>query len=164
MRPAGIEVLGVGDLLTRVSQCCHPIPGDEIIGYITRTRGVSVHKTMCSNVRNEDEKERLVRVDWGKSRVLHPVRLSIEALDRVGLLSDITTLVSQEKINIASMVTKEHDDSSCSLYLTVFTTGVRQLSRLFSRLEGVDGVISVVRSSPEEEAISLIGFTDRNQK
>ena len=161
---SGIEVLGVGDLLTRISQCCHPIPGDEIIGYITRTRGVSVHKAICSNVRNEDEKERLVRVDWGKSQVLHPVRFSIEALDRVGLLSDITTLVSQEKINIASMVTKEHDDSSCSLYLTVFTTGVRQLSRLFSRLEGVDGVISVIRSSPEEEAISLLSPTDRNKK
>ncbi len=158
---SGIEVLGVGDLLTRISQCCHPIPGDEIIGYITRTRGVSVHKTICSNIRNEDEKERLVRVDWGKSKVLHPVRLSVEALDRVGLLSDITTLVSQEKINIASMVTNEHDDSSCSLYLTVFTTGVRQLSRLFSRLEGVDGVISVVRSSPEEEATSFLGSTDR---
>ena len=149
---SGIEVLGVGDLLTRISQCCNPIPGDDIVGYITRSRGVSVHRADCHNIRNEDEKERLVQVNWGKSQTLYPVRLRIEAWDRVGLLRDITTLVSQEKVNIASVLTTEHEDSSCSTYLTMYTTGVGQLSRLFSRLEGVDGVFSVVRSTPDEEA------------
>ena len=154
---SGIEVLGVGDLLTRISQCCHPIPGDAIVGYITRSRGVSVHRSDCHNIRNEDEKERLVQVNWGKTQTLHPVRLRIEAWDRVGLLRDVTTLVSQDKVNIASMVTTEHADSSCSIYLTMFTTGVGQLSRLFSRLEGVEGVFGVVRSSPEEEAQASLG-------
>ena len=149
---SGIQVLGVGDLLTRISQCCNPIPGDEIIGYITRSRGISVHRMDCHNVRNEDERERLVQVDWGKSKTLYPVRLRIDAWDRVGLLRDITTLISQEKVNIASALTREHPDSSTSTYLTVFTTGVGQLSLLFSRLEGVEGVFSVARSSPEEEA------------
>ena len=149
---SGIEVLGVGDLLTRISQCCNPIPGDTIVGYITRSRGVSVHRGDCHNIRNEDEKERLVQVNWGKSQTLHPVRLRIEAWDRVGLLRDITTLVSQEKVNIASVLTTEHEDSSCSTYLTMYTTGVGQLSRLFSRLEGVGGVFSVVRSTPDEES------------
>ena len=149
---SGIEVLGVGDLLTRISQCCNPIPGDDIVGYITRSRGVSVHRADCHNIRNEDEKERLVQVNWGKSQTLYPVRLRIEAWDRVGLLRDITTLVSQEKVNIASVLTTEHEDSSCSTYLTMYTTGVGQLSRLFSRLEGVDGVFSVVRSTPDEES------------
>ena len=149
---SGIEVLGVGDLLTRISQCCNPIPGDEIVGYITRSRGVSVHRLDCPNVRNEDEKERLVQVNWGKGKTLYPVRLQIKAWDRVGLLRDITTLVSQEKVNIASVLTMEHADSSTTTYLTVFTTGVGQLSLLFSRLEGVEGVYSVARSSPEEEA------------
>lgn len=149
---SGIEVLGVGDLLTRISQCCNPIPGDDIVGYITRSRGVSVHRADCHNILNEDEKERLVQVNWGKSQTLYPVRLRIEAWDRVGLLRDITTLVSQEKVNIASVLTTEHEDSSCSTYLTMYTTGVGQLSRLFSRLEGVDGVFSVVRSSPDEES------------
>jgi GTP pyrophosphokinase len=149
---SGIEVLGVGDLLTRVSQCCNPIPGDEITGYITRSRGVSVHRADCHNIRNEDEKERLVQVNWGKSQKLYPIRLRIEAWDRVGLLRDVTTLVSQEKVNIASLITTEHEDSSCSTYLTVYTTGVGQLSRLFSRLEGVEGVFSVTRSTPDEES------------
>ena len=154
---SGIEVLGVGDLLTRVSQCCSPIPGDDIIGYITRTRGVSVHRTDCHNIRNESEQERLVSVNWGSGQTLYPVRLRIEAWDRVGLLRDITTLVSQEKVNIASVITTEHEDSSASIYLTLYTTGVGQLSRLFSRLEGVVGVFSVTRSAPEEERILRVG-------
>ena len=149
---SGIEVLGVGDLLTRISQCCNPIPGDDIVGYITRSRGVSVHRADCHNILNEDEKERLVQVNWGKSQTMYPVRLRIEAWDRVGLLRDITTLVSQEKVNIASVLTTEHEDSSCSTYLTMYTTGVGQLSRLFSRLEGVEGVFSVARSTPDEES------------
>ncbi|MBF8266524.1 MAG: bifunctional (p)ppGpp synthetase/guanosine-3',5'-bis(diphosphate) 3'-pyrophosphohydrolase [Dehalococcoidia bacterium] len=149
---SGIEVLGVGDLLTRISQCCNPIPGDAIVGYITRGRGVSIHRVDCRNIQNEDEKERLVQVNWGKTQTLHPVRLHIEAWDRVGLLRDITTLVSQDKVNIASLVSTEHEDSICSVYLTLYTTGVGQLSRLFSRLEGVEGVFSVARSTPEEEA------------
>jgi GTP pyrophosphokinase len=148
---SGIEVLGVGDLLTRISQCCNPIPGEQIIGYITRNRGISVHRADCNNILNEDEKERLVQVNWGKTQTLYPVRLHIDAWDRVGLLRDITTLVSQEKVNIASVLTTEHEDGSCSTYLTLYTTGVGQLSRLFSRLEGVEGVFSVARSSPEEE-------------
>ena len=148
---SGIEVLGVGDLLTRVSQCCNPIPGDDIIGYITRSRGVSVHRTDCHNVRNESERERLVQVNWGSGQTLYPVRLRIEAWDRVGLLRDITTLVSLEKVNIAGVVTTEHEDSSASIYLTLYTTGVGQLSRLYSRLEGVVGVFSVTRSTPDQE-------------
>ena len=83
---SGIMVLGVGDLLTRIADCCSPIQGDAIIGFVTRSRGVSVHKTGCMNVFNEDEKERLVPVSWGEKRELYPVRLRIEAIDRVGLL------------------------------------------------------------------------------
>ncbi len=147
---SGIEVLGVGDLLTRVGQCCTPIPGDDIIGYITRSRGVSVHRTDCINILNEDETERLVQVNWGKTRILYPIRLIIEAWDRVGLLRDITTLVSQEKINIASIVSTESEDNTCTIALTVFTTGVGQLSMLFSRLEGIEGIFRVFRGFIEE--------------
>ena len=147
---SGIEVLGVGDLLTRVGQCCTPIPGDDIIGYITRSRGVSVHRTDCVNIINEDEKERLIQVDWGKTRTLYPIRLIIEAWDRVCLLRDITTLVSQDKINIASIVSTESEDNTCTIALTVFTTGVGQLSMLFSRLEGIDGIFRVFRGAIEE--------------
>ena len=143
----GIQVLGVGDLLTRMGRCCNPLPGDEIVGFVTRTSGVTVHKTSCPNLRNEDETERLVEVQWGHSRQLYPVRVNILAWDRVGLLSDVTTRVSEERVNIASVVTNEHEDGTCTLSLTLYTTGTDQLSRLFSKLEGVRGVIRAVRAN-----------------
>ena len=149
---SGIEVLGVGDLMTHASQCCNPIPGDKISGYITRGRGVSVHKSNCPNIKNETEKERIIEVGWANNVKKYPVRLRIEAWDRVGLLRDITNIVSQEKINIASVTTTEHEYSSCSIYLTIHTEGVSQLSRLFSRLEGIEAVYSVTRSNSRGES------------
>lgn len=143
----GIQVLGVGDLLTRTARCCNPVPGDEIIGYITRVRGVTVHRTTCPNVINEDEKERLVSVSWGPSQNLHPVRVEITSLDRVGLLRDITTMVSGEKVNIAGVITAEPGDGTAVITLTLYTTGVSQLSRLFSRLDGIKGVLGVNRTA-----------------
>ena len=151
----GIEVLGVGDLLVRMARCCSPLPGDDIIGYITRTRGVTVHKRECPNVIHEDEQERLVPVNWGSTQPLYPVRLRIDAWDRVGLLRDVTTLVSGDKVNIAWVVTQEHEDNTVSMFLTVHTTGIGQLSRLFARLEGVKGVYSVSRTNGGEAVVAL---------
>ena len=147
---SGISVLGVGDLLTNIARCCNPIQGDPIIGFVTRSRGVSVHKVGCINVLNEDEQERLVPVSWGQQRELHPVRVRIEAFDRVGLLRDVTTKVSEDKINIAWVVTRENDDATVSMELTIHIGGLEELSRLFSRIEGIRGVTSVnrVTSSP----------------
>ena len=142
---SGIEVLGVGDLLTNIARCCNPIRGDEIIGYITRNRGVTVHLKTCPNIRAEQETERLIGVEWGKSQTLYPVRLRVEAWDRVGLLRDVTSLVSDEKVNIASCVSEEQDDLSI-ISLTVYTDGIDQLSRLCSKLEGVDAVMRVSRA------------------
>ena len=142
---SGIEVLGVGDLLTRMAKCCTPIRGDDIIGYITRGRGVTVHRGSCPNVRGESEVERLVQVSWGKTQTLYPIRIRIEAWDRVGLLSDVTSLVSDERVNIASCVSEEYDDISI-ITLTIYIDGIDQLGRLFSKLEGVDGVMRVARS------------------
>ena len=142
---SGIEVLGVGDLLTNIARCCNPIRGDPIIGYITRNRGVTVHLRRCPNVLNERETERLIEVQWGKSQTLYPVRLRIEAWDRVGLLMDITSLVSEERVNIASCVSEEHDDLSV-VSLTVYIDGIDQLGRLYAKLEGVKGVMRVARA------------------
>ncbi len=146
---SGVEVLGVGDLLTRIATCCGPIPGDEITGYITRNRGVTVHKSDCSNLRNEDEQQRIVKLEWGQNRALYPVRIQIEAWDRVGLLRDITTMVSGERVNIASVVTTENFDGTATTALTLHTNGIAQLSRVFSKLEGVRGVISASRTVSE---------------
>jgi GTP pyrophosphokinase len=142
----GIQVLGTGDLLTRTARCCNPLPGDAIIGYITRNRGVTVHRSDCLSVVNEDEKERLVRVTWGPTQQLYPVRVEITAQDRVGLLRDITTMVSGEKVNIAGVVTDERPEGISVITLTLYTTGIAQLSRLCSKLEGIKGFISVTRT------------------
>ena len=144
---SGIEVLGVGDLLTRIASCCGPIYGDKIIGYITRSRGVTVHRASCSNIVAETEVERLVPVAWGKTQHLYPVRIQVEAYDRVGLLRDITSLVSDEGVNIASCVSEEYDDVSV-VTLTVYINGIDQLNLLYSKLEGVKGATSVSRARP----------------
>ena len=143
---SGVRVLGVGDLLTRMARCCDPISGEQIIGYITRNRGVTVHKVSCPNIAAETETERLVPVSWGKTETLYPVRMQIDAWDRVGLLMDVTSLVSGEGVNIASCVSREIEDISV-ISLTVFIKGIDQLNRLFSKLEGVKGVIGVTRAS-----------------
>ena len=151
-----IKVLGVGDLLTRIATCCSPLPGENIVGYITRTRGVTVHKIGCLAIDNEKEPERLVAVEWGVEQELYPIRLMIEAEDRVGLLRDISAKVSEEGINIGSSVTDEHDDGTATITLMIYTAGIDQLGRVFSKIEGIKGIISVVRnnrsSSQEQKA------------
>ena len=146
---SGIEVLGVGDLLTRMARCCSPIQGEEIIGYITRSRGVTVHRASCPNIMAETETERLVPVGWGKVQTLYPVRIQVEAFDRVGLLKDVTSLVSEERVNIASCVSEEYEDISI-ISLTVYINSIGQLDRLFSKLEGVKGVIAVTRATQSQ--------------
>ena len=142
-----VQVLGVGDLLIHMGRCCSPLPGEEIVGFITRSRGVTVHKRSCPNLRNEDEMERLISVEWGQTKQLYPVRLTLQAWDRVGLLRDITTQVAGEGVNVASVVTSENTDGTATISLTLHTTGIGQLGRLFSKLEGIHGVISAIRSN-----------------
>ena len=144
---SGISVLGVGDLLIRMAGCCNPIPGDEISGFVTRARGVTVHKKDCKSLLNEDEPERIVEVSWGEARELFPVRVCIEAYDRVGLLRDVTVRVSEERVNIASVVTQERSDGTVIMELTLHTTGLEQLGKLFAKLEGVRSVTSVTRAN-----------------
>jgi guanosine-3',5'-bis(diphosphate) 3'-pyrophosphohydrolase len=147
-----VRVLGVGDLLTNLARCCHPVPGDEIVGYVTRSRGVTIHRQDCYNVLREDEKERLIEVEWGQADALYPVRVQVEAWDRVGLIRDISTIVAEEKVNIANMNVTEHDDRTTTLYITLETRGLSQLSRLLTKIEGIRGVNSVTRVGDEATA------------
>ena len=142
----GIQVMGVGDLLTSMARCCNPINGDEIVGFITRTKGVTIHRRNCPNIQNEDEPERLVPVSWGETEVKYPVRIQVKSMDRVGLLRDATSVVSGENVNIASCVSEEYDNVSI-ITLTLHVSGINQLSRLFFRLESVKGVMNVTRSN-----------------
>jgi len=146
---SAIKVLGVGDMLTRLAQCCHPVPGDKIIGYVTRSRGVTIHRQDCHNVINEDEKERLIPVEWAQTDSLYPVSVKVEAWDRVGLAHDITAIVAGEKINISIMNVANYDDNITLISLTLETRGLAQLSRLLGKMEGVRGVISVTRVGDE---------------
>ncbi len=142
----GIQVLGTGDLLTQIGRCCNPVPGDDIIGYVTRSRGVTVHRSDCFNILNEEEPERLIDVAWGQTGELYPVAILIEAWDRVGLLRDISTLIAEEHVNMVAVTTQERDDHTTLISLTLEIQGIDQLSRVLSKLETIRGVTSVARS------------------
>jgi GTP pyrophosphokinase len=146
---SAIKVLGVGDMLTQLAQCCHPVPGDKIIGYVTRSRGVTIHRQDCHNMIGEDEKERLIPVEWAQTDSLYPVSVKVEAWDRVGLAHDITAIVAGEKVNISTMNVANHDDHTISISLTLETRGLAQLSRLLGKIEGVREVTSVTRVGDE---------------
>jgi GTP pyrophosphokinase len=153
---SAIRVLGTGDLLTQLARCCNPVPGDAIIGYVTRSRGVTVHRRDCFNVLQEDERERLVEVEWGRGGQLYPVAVRIEAWDRVGLMRDISTLVAEEHVNMGAVRTQEHPDRTVSVFLTLETTGIEQLSRVLNKLESVRGVLFVRRTMDSRRFASTL--------
>jgi guanosine-3',5'-bis(diphosphate) 3'-pyrophosphohydrolase len=142
---SGIQVMGVDNLLTQIATCCNPMPGDDIIGYVTRSRGISVHRRDCPNIVNATEKERLINVGWGTGEQLYSVPVRIDGFDRVGLLRDITGIVAEAGINITSANTAERVDGTSVITLTLQTKGLGQLSRLLSKIEGIQGVINVAR-------------------
>ena len=142
---SAIQVLGMGDLVTHLARCCHPVPGDKIIGYVTRSRGVTIHRQDCYNVLHEDEKERLIAVGWEPTDSLYPVNIQVEAWDRVGLIRDVTTVVAEEGVNIASVSSVHHNDHTVIEYFTLQTKDLAQLSRLMAKIDGIRGVTGVSR-------------------
>jgi GTP pyrophosphokinase len=142
---SAVSVRGMGNLLTQLAQCCHPVPGDKIIGYITRSRGVTIHRQDCYNAVHEEEKDRLVPVEWVETDSLYPVKIEVQAWDRVGLVRDISTLVADEKISIAAVSLTNNNDQTTSTFLTLETASLAQLSRLLTKIEGIRGVINASR-------------------
>ncbi len=143
--PGSIRVLGVGDLYTRLANCCNPLPGEEIIGYITQGRGVTVHRRDCINVVNEAEKERLVAVDWGDVAQVYPVKLQIDAWDRTALLRDISAVIAEAGVNITDVDFTRGDGGMACLHIDVEVTSTSQLSKLVARLNALWSVMNVVR-------------------
>ena len=143
--PVSINVLGVGDLLTRLANCCHPLPGDKIIGYITQGRGITVHRRDCPNIVHEEEKERLVKVEWGDVAQVYPVALQVDAWDRVGLVRDISAIIAEEGINLSEVSMSNHRDDSVTLHFTLEVKSAAQLSKIMSRINSVWNVVSVTR-------------------
>ncbi|MEH6550215.1 MAG: GTP diphosphokinase [Pseudomonadales bacterium] len=145
---AGIVVHGVGNLLTAVAGCCNPVPGDEIIGYITHGRGITVHRRDCGKFSSlhEREPERAVEVEWGDSPARFPAVIAVQANDRPSLLHDVTSLLAQDRINVTGLNTVTHpEDGSVNMQVTVEVSGLSALSRLCGRLTELPNVVSVER-------------------
>jgi GTP pyrophosphokinase len=143
--PVSINVLGVGDLLTRLANCCHPLPGDKIIGYITQGRGITVHRRDCPNIIHEEEKERLIKVEWGDVTQVYPVTIQVDAWDRVGLIRDISAIIAEEGVNLSEVSMDNHRDDSVILYFTLEVKSAAQLSKIMSRINSVWNVVSVTK-------------------
>jgi GTP pyrophosphokinase len=142
----GVRVKGMGDLLVRFGVCCDPVPGDPIVGYITRGRGVTVHRADCTNVRNMAERERIVEVEWERTGPrTYPVAVRIVGWDRTGLLRDIASIISEDQVQLVSLAANANPDRTATVNAVMQVTSVEQLSRVLARLEGVRDVFSVSR-------------------
>ncbi len=146
---ADVYIDGVGNLLTHFAQCCKPVPGDGIVGYITLGKGVSIHRQDCSNVLQlqADEPERIIKVEWGEApQSVYSVEVMIEAFDRHGLLRDITALLDNERINISAMKTlSDKRKNTVDMLVTIEIRSFNELSRVLARLNQLPNVASARR-------------------
>ncbi len=145
----GVSVQGVGNLLTRLARCCNPLPGDAIVGFITRGQGVTVHRQDCPNTlrHREEHGERLIEVSWGQAAGrTYPVEIEVVAYERTGLLHDITGLLANEKINVIEVNTlTDKDRHMAHLRLTLEIPDVDALSRVLALIDRVPNVAEVRR-------------------
>ncbi len=143
-----VDVVGLKGLLTTMGKCCNPMPGDQIIGYITRGRGATIHRQDCPNILRLglQDRERLVRVDWGTQARTYPVPIRIRAYDRQGLMGDISNLLDDEGVNIAD-VKVNVNRSLAELRLVVEVQDISQLSKVLTKLENVPNVTEAHRVS-----------------
>src|SRR5918999_2733623 len=144
----GVKVKGVGDLLVRFAKCCSPIPGDEITGYVTRGKGVTIHRATCPSVLSERDIERLIDVEWETaSQQTYPITVRIDALDRPGLLNEITNVVAEHKVNIVAASIGTQPDGTATISATLKVTSLQQLSRVLTRIERIRDITSVTREA-----------------
>jgi GTP pyrophosphokinase len=143
-----ITVLGLKGMLTSIARCCKPVPGDEIIGYITRGRGATIHRQDCPNIlRLRGDQERIVKVSWGEAKNTFPVAVEVKAYDRQGLLGDISSILNNESINLIDISLKvNHNLAVIKLVLEI--GDIVQLSRILTRIESLQNVMEVHRLRP----------------
>ena len=145
---ARVLVRGEKGVFTKMATCCQPVPGDAIVGYTTRGKGVTVHRADCTNALNAQDQARIVPVDWDTDAThLYPVGIKIEAWDRTGLLRDIATVVAENKVNMSSCEVHVYDDKSAVVSCTIEIDSLSQLSRLMEKLEQVRDVTTVAREA-----------------
>lgn len=148
---AGIVVDDIDNCLVKLSQCCNPLPGDDVVGFVTRGHGVSVHKKDCNNyimaIKNIEEADRWVSVHWASSPTkTYRATLDIVSYDRNGLLADVANALSDMRIFIHESVSRELKNGNANILLTISIGGLEQLNSIIVRLKKINGVISVTRS------------------
>ena len=144
----GIQIQGTGGLLTRTALCCHPLPGDDIIGYVTRGRGVTIHRRDCPNILRLRDTERLIEVGWGTQPQTVPVAITITAYDRTRLLHEISGIISAEGINMSAVnmpSDRRQRRNIITLYITLEISHIAQLSRVLTKIEQLPNVIEARR-------------------
>jgi GTP pyrophosphokinase len=139
-----VAILGTRGLLTNLARCCRPAPGDPIVGYITRGRGATIHRQDCPNVLYHKEPERIIKVAWGQAQQTYPVSVRITAYDRDGLMKDVSTVVAEEHINMASLSVSTKN-SIATFEITMDITDIEVLSRVLARIEQLPNVIEARR-------------------
>jgi GTP pyrophosphokinase len=154
IRPPGesapdIKILGINNLLTHIAKCCKPLPGDSVVGYVTRNRGLSIHRRDCNNILNieNDSLHRMIEVSWGEKHTgAYPADLLIRVYDRAGILRDITAQLANEKINVLGLQTQKiHDSPEVDIYLTIEIKDRQQLKSAVEQLQKLPNVLEVRR-------------------
>ncbi|MCH5264918.1 MAG: bifunctional (p)ppGpp synthetase/guanosine-3',5'-bis(diphosphate) 3'-pyrophosphohydrolase [Lachnospiraceae bacterium] len=149
----GIIVEGLDDLAVRFSKCCSPVPGDEIVGFVTRGRGVSIHRTDCVNMIHlpESERNRLIEAEWSpeakENDEVYPVEIVIYCYNRSGVLLDVSRVFTENGIDVKSMNVRTTKQEKATLDIGFETKGVNQLNRLIAKLKNIESVISIERST-----------------
>lgn len=150
---SGIVVEGLDDLAVRFSRCCNPVPGDEIVGFVTRGRGISIHRTDCVNMIHipEEEKNRLIEAEWSadakKNKDYYPVEIVIYSFNRSGVLFDVSKIFTENEIDVKSMNVRTTKQDKATIVVGFETRGVEQLNKLVKKLRNVESVIDIERRS-----------------
>ncbi|MFF5996880.1 bifunctional (p)ppGpp synthetase/guanosine-3',5'-bis(diphosphate) 3'-pyrophosphohydrolase [Lysinibacillus sp. KU-BSD001] len=144
----GVVVKGIDNLLIRLSRCCTPVPGDDIVGFITKGRGVSVHRADCPNIQEDENADRLIEVEWENGRAErkeYPVDIEISAFDRPGILNDVMMAVSDAKTNILAVSGRADRDKIATIHLTISITNITGLHKVVDRIKQLPDIYSVQR-------------------
>ena len=147
----GVKIDGVDNILIRFAKCCHPVPGDEIIGYITRGRGVTIHRIECPNLKNISEEEgRLINAEWHKTEHDYfPAKIKIVSADRKNLISDVSMILSNYKASIKHINGSANKNSIALIHLTIEVSTLDQLKEIIARLKSLKAVKEVKRMEGE---------------
>ena len=147
---SGIVVRGITDLSVRFSRCCSPVPGDEIVGFVTRGRGITIHRTDCINILNlpEPERERIIDAEWqqGDAQEKYTAEIIIYANNRNGLLADISKALTEKNIDIISMNTRTNKQGIATLQTTFEVRSREELRSIVDKIRGIDSVIDIERT------------------